>query len=46
MEQQHIPQCEQVNWHLPIDVLETKLAGKISRVEDSPRLYVDIFIVQ
>ena len=45
MEKQHIPQCKQVNWHLSIYVLEPKLAGKINRVEDSPRLHVDVFIL-
>ena len=44
MEKEHIPQCQQVDRHFPIDVPEPKLVGKINGVENSPRLLCYVLV--
>ena len=46
VEKEHIPQCQQVDWHFPIDVPEPEVMGKINGVEDSPRLLSDVLIAK
>merc|ERR1719352_504005 len=46
MEKEHIPQCQQVDWHFAINIPEPEVMGKINGVEDSPRLLSDVLIAK